>query len=194
VTGYDAIAVGAAYAIGSIPFALLVARRRGVDIRRAGSGNVGSANVLRTAGVGAGIAALVLDAGKGALAVLVARRVTMDQGVAMLAGLAAVAGHVHPVWLRFHGGKGVATGAGAFAVLAPQSLGIAAAAFVVTVWVSRYASLGSLVAALTLAIAQALAGPTVVAAGATVCALLVTVTHRANVARLVAGTERRFGS
>ena len=191
---YDAIAVAAAYLIGSIPFALLVAKRRGVDLRRAGSGNVGSTNVLRTAGVQAAIEALVLDVGKGALAVLIARRVTGDQAVAMLAGLAAIVGHMHPVWLRFRGGKGVATGAGAFAVLAPLSLGIAVAAFVVTVWVSRYASLGSLVAGMTLAIVQAMEGPTVVAAGATVCALIVTVSHRANVARLIAGTERRIGN
>jgi glycerol-3-phosphate acyltransferase PlsY len=193
VTVYAAVAVAAAYLIGSIPFALLVARRRGVDLRRAGSGNVGSTNVLRTAGVEAAIAALLLDVGKGALAVLVARRMTMDQAVATVAGLAAVTGHMHPVWLRFRGGKGVATGAGAFALLAPISVGIAVAAFVVTVWVSRYASLGSLVGALTLAIVQVAEGPTVVAAGATVGALLVAVAHRGNVARLIAGTERQLG-
>lgn len=193
MTVYAAVAVAAAYLIGSIPFALLVARRRGVDLRRAGSGNVGSTNVLRTAGVEAAIAALLLDVGKGALAVLVARRMTMDQAVATVAGLAAVTGHMHPVWLRFRGGKGVATGAGAFALLAPISVGIAVAAFVVTVWVSRYASLGSLVGALTLAIVQVAEGPTVVAAGATVGALLVAVAHRGNVARLIAGTERQLG-
>jgi glycerol-3-phosphate acyltransferase PlsY len=187
------LAVAGGYLVGSIPFAWLVARRHGVDLRRAGSGNPGATNVLRTAGARAAGLALALDAIKGAVAVLAARRLTPDQTVAVAAGLAAVLGHLYPVWLRFRGGKGVAAGAGAFAVLAPVSCAVALAAFAVTVWVSRYVSLGSLVGAVTLVIAQAFDGATSLDAGAIAGAVAVAASHRANIARLIAGTERRLG-
>jgi len=125
----DLIAVVAAYLLGSIPFSLLIARRRGVDLRTAGSGNVGATNVFRTAGVGPGIGALALDVAKGSAAVLIAARVGTGLSVPVAAAVAAIVGHVAPVWLRFRGGKGVATAAGAFAVLTPMAVGIAVATF-----------------------------------------------------------------
>ena len=99
------------YLTGSLPFAYLLARRAGVDVRRAGSGNVGAANVLRTTGTWRGVAAMGLDVAKGAAAVEIARRTAGAPLVVALAGAAAVVGHVYPVWLRFHGGKGVAVAA-----------------------------------------------------------------------------------
>ena len=97
-------------------------KRRGIDLRRVGSGNVGATNVLRTSGVRPAVLAMMLDAVKGAVAVLIAQRLTHGVAVPVAAGLASVIGHVYPVWLRFHGGKGVATAAGVFAVLTPVAL------------------------------------------------------------------------
>jgi glycerol-3-phosphate acyltransferase PlsY len=185
-----------AYLVGSVPFAFLLSRRRGIDLRRVGSGNVGASNVLRTSGVRIAVIAMGLDAVKGALAVIVAERVTSGSGIAapMAAGLASVLGHIYPVWLRFRGGKGVATAAGVFAVLTPMALGIAGAAFVVAVWITRYISMGSVVGALTLAIvAIVIDAPTVVEIGSAIAALVILHRHRANLVRVFAGTERRIG-
>ena len=190
----DLLAVLAAYLMGSIPFAQLLSRRRGVDLRRVGSGNVGASNVLRTLGVRPAVLAMMLDAVKGTVAVLVAQRLTNGVAAPVMAGLASMIGHVYPVWLRFRGGKGVATAAGAFAVLAPVAAAVAAGAFLLTVALTRFISVGSMVAALTLA-AWAIASdaPTIVGIGAAIGAALVLIGHRANVERLVAGTERRVG-
>jgi len=190
----DLLAVLAAYLMGSIPFAQLLSRRRGVDLRRVGSGNVGASNVLRTLGVRPAVLAMMLDAVKGTVAVLVAQRLTNGVAAPVMAGLASMVGHVYPVWLRFRGGKGVATAAGAFAVLAPVAAAVAAGAFLLTVALTRFISVGSMVAALTLA-AWAIASdaPTIVGIGAAIGAALVLIGHRANVERLVAGTERRVG-
>ena len=190
----DLFAVLAAYLMGSIPFAQLLSKRRGVDLRRVGSGNVGASNVLRTLGVRPAVLAMMLDAVKGTVAVLVAQRLTNGVAAPVMAGLASMVGHVYPVWLRFRGGKGVATAAGAFAVLAPVAAAVAAGAFLLTVALTRFISVGSMVAALTLA-AWAIASdaPTIVGIGAAIGAALVLIGHRANVERLVAGTERRVG-
>jgi acyl phosphate:glycerol-3-phosphate acyltransferase len=190
----DLFAVFAAYLMGSIPFAQLLSKRRGVDLRRVGSGNVGASNVLRTLGVRPAVLAMMLDAVKGTVAVLVAQRLTNGVAAPVMAGLASMIGHVYPVWLRFRGGKGVATAAGAFAVLAPVAAAVAAGAFLLTVALTRFISVGSMVAALTLA-AWAIASdaPTIVGIGAAIGAALVLIGHRANVERLVAGTERRVG-
>jgi glycerol-3-phosphate acyltransferase PlsY len=144
------IAIVAGYLIGSIPFALLLGRRHGIDIRYVGSGNVGATNVLRAVGARAAMVTLLLDAAKGTIAVFIARQVADEPSVAVLAALASIVGHVSPVWLRFRGGKGVATAAGAFGVLAPFALGVAMVAFGLTVWLTRFVSLGSIVAAATL--------------------------------------------
>ena len=190
----DLLAVLAAYLMGAIPFAQLLSKRRGIDLRRVGSGNVGATNVLRTLGVRPAVLAMMLDAVKGTVAVLIAQRLTNGVAAPVAAGLASMIGHVYPVWLRFRGGKGVATAAGAFAVLTPVAAAVAVGVFLLTVAVTRFISVGSMVAALTLA-AWAIASdaPTIVAIGAAIGAALVIVGHRANVLRLVAGTERRVG-
>jgi glycerol-3-phosphate acyltransferase PlsY len=190
----DLLAVIAAYLMGSIPFAQLLSKRRGVDLRRVGSGNVGATNVLRTLGVRPAVLAMMLDAVKGTLAVLIAQRLTSGVAGPVAAGLASMIGHVYPVWLRFRGGKGVATAAGAFAVLTPVAVAVAIGVFLLTVALTRFISVGSMAAALTLA-AWAIASdaPTAVGIGAAIGAALVLVGHRDNVLRLVAGTERRVG-
>jgi glycerol-3-phosphate acyltransferase PlsY len=190
----DLLAVIAAYLMGSIPFAQLLSRRRGVDLRRVGSGNVGATNVLRTLGVRPAVVAMMLDAVKGTIAVLIAQRLTNGVAAPVAAGLASMLGHVYPVWLRFRGGKGVATAAGAFAVLTPVAAAVAVGVFVLTVLLTRFISVGSMLAALTLAgWAIASDAPTVVGLGAAIGAALVLIGHRANVLRLVEGTERRVG-
>ena len=188
------LAVLLAYLVGSVPFAFLLARRHGVDLRRAGSGNVGATNVLRTSGVPSAVVAMSLDAVKGAVAVIVAQRLTTEAVAPVAAGLASILGHIYPVWLRFRGGKGVATSAGVFAVLAPAALGIASAVFLVAVWLTRYISVGSLAAAITLtAVASASELPGAVIVGAFIAALIIGHRHKENVARIRAGTERRIG-
>ena len=183
------------YAVGSIPFAFIAGRlAAGVDLRRAGSGNPGAANALRIGGVPLALAVLLLDVLKGAATVLFASRLGPGEGAPALAGVAAVVGHIYPVWMRFRGGKGVATAAGVFGVLAPAALGPAAVLFVLTVWVTRYVSLGSIVATLALGpIAWALGASTAVVAAAAAVAALVIFRHRSNIDRLWHGSERRIG-
>ena len=190
----DLLAVLAGYLMGSIPFAQLLSTRRGIDLRRVGSGNVGASNVLRTLGVRPAVLAMMLDAVKGTVAVLIAQRLTNGVAAPVAAGLASMIGHVYPIWLRFRGGKGVATAAGAFAVLTPVAAVVAVGAFLLTVALTRFISVGSMVAALTLAgWAIASDAPRIVEVGAAIGAALVLIGHRANVLRLVAGTERRVG-
>ncbi len=190
----EVLAVAIAYLVGSIPFAFLLSRRRGIDLRQVGSGNVGASNVLRTSGVATAVAAMALDCLKGALAVLVAQRLAAGPATPMAAGLASVIGHIYPVWLRFHGGKGVATAAGVFAVLTPGALAAASLVFVAAVSVTRFISVGSMAAAIALAAgAAATDAPAVVTVGAAVAAAIIIHRHRANLGRLIAGTERRVG-
>jgi glycerol-3-phosphate acyltransferase PlsY len=183
------------YLLGSVPFAFVLARRRGVDIRLAGSGNVGAANVLRTSGVAVALIVMVLDAFKGAGSVLMAQRWAAGEATApAIAGLAAVIGHVYPVWLRFRGGKGVATAAGAFSVLTPWATLPALLVFVTTVWATRFVSLGSVAATLTLGpVAYAMHAPDAIVVAASASAAIVVFRHRANLARVWRGTERRIG-
>jgi glycerol-3-phosphate acyltransferase PlsY len=184
-----------AYLAGSVPFAFLLARRAGIDVRVAGSGNVGAANVLRTTGAWRGAAVMLLDVGKGALAVVLASLTNAGATVTALAAAAAVVGHIYPVWLRFHGGKGVAVAAGVFAVLTPRAASVAAALFLVIVVATRYVSLGSIGATIALPPAAWLAGePGVVVAAAAATGVLILFRHRSNIRRLIAGTERRMGA
>ncbi len=188
------LAVTFGYLVGSIPFAFLLSRQRGIDLRRTGSGNIGASNVLRTSGVRAAVVAMILDGVKGTIAVLVAQLLAAGPIAAVIAAFASVVGHVYPIWLRFRGGKGVATAAGAFAVLAPEALGIASCVFFVAVLATRFISVGSIAGALTLALVATFSdAPGVIAIGATACALVIVYRHRENLARLVAGTERRIG-
>jgi glycerol-3-phosphate acyltransferase PlsY len=147
------LAVLLGYLTGSVPFAYLLARRVGIDVRVSGSGNVGAANVMRTTGIGRALLVMMLDVAKGAAAVAIAYLSAGGQGgatVASMTGTAAVVGHIYPVWLRFHGGKGVAVAAGVFGVLTPWATAVAGALFVVIVWMTRYVSLGSIAASLAL--------------------------------------------
>src|SRR4029078_466563 len=122
------------YAFGSVPFAFLLARRAGIDVRIEGSGNVGAANVLRTTGAQLGVVVMTLDILKGVATVLLASAVQGTASAMAAAGAAAVVGHIYPVWLRFHGGKGVAVAAGVFSVLAPLATVTAASVFLLVAW------------------------------------------------------------
>ena len=188
------IAVTFGYLVGSVPFAFLLARRRGVDLRRTGSGNVGAANVLRTSGVPNAVVAMCLDVAKGAVAVLVAQRLSGGPATPVAGGLAAVIGHIYPAWIGFRGGKGVATAAGVFVVLAPLAVALAGVVFALTTWATRYISVGSMTAAVMLAVTAAVAEASpAVTVGAAVVALIIVHRHRGNLGRLLAGTERRVG-
>src|SRR6185436_19719312 len=184
-----------AYLIGSIPFALLLARRFGAaDLRRAGSGNLGAANVMRASGVTAGLLVAALDMSKGAASVWLAARGSAGAALPAAAGLAAIIGHIYPVWLRFRGGKGVATACGVFAVLTPLALPPALAVFVAVVWMTKYISLGSVVATIALPpLAYALGSPAPSVLAAFAAAIVIVFRHRSNVWRLRTGTERRLG-
>lgn len=198
--GEAVLAVAVAYLLGSISFGFLIARyARRTDIRRAGSGNPGATNVLRTLGWKAAAPVLLLDILKGTLAVLFARWIGTGPLVQSVAALAAVAGHDWPVWLRFKGGRGVATSVGALAVFAPVPTGIAAAVFAATVGLTRYVSLGSLLG--SAAMFPAMLVIWAVASGAVpqgylvyaaIGPILIWVAHADNIDRLIHGTERKF--
>ena len=182
------------YAFGSVPFAFILARRAGIDVRIAGSGNVGAANVLRTTGTQMGVTVMTLDILKGVASVLLASSVQGTPSAMAAAGAAAVVGHIYPVWLRFHGGKGVAVAAGVFSVLAPLATVSATAVFLIVVWGTRVISLGSIAATVTLpSVALLVGAPASVVAASGGCAALILFRHRANLRRIVRGTERRMG-
>ena len=184
-----------AFALGAIPFGFVAGRLKGVDLREAGSGNIGATNTMRVLGVGPGVAVLVLDALKGYLPVAVASALPINAWWIVATGLCAVLGHIYSPWVRFKGGKGVATSLGVLIGLSPLVALSALAAFGVVTAVTRYVSLGSIVGAWTqAALFCALPGfgwPYRLF-GLTV-ALFVTYRHRANIARLRAGTESRVG-
>ena len=193
---------GVAYLLGSIPFGVLIVKMRGgPDIRRMGSGNIGAANVTRNAGAIAGVLTLVLDAGKGYLAVWIAERVTHGGILWMtIAAAAVVIGHIFPVWLRFRGGKGVATGLGAFLPICREAILFAAVLWILVVAFWRYSSLGSIVATAALPVfiyflyAPGHAPPTDVTICTVAISLLILWKHRANIQRLIAGQESRLTS
>lgn len=191
-----ALVLAGAYLLGSIPFSFLVARHWGVaDVRQVGSGNVGATNVMRSVGWLPGLLALALDASKGAVAAVIAERLGGAGVIAPLAAVAAVVGHLFPVWLGFRGGKGVATGAGAFVPIDPLAVLGALVVFGLVAVASRYVSLGSVCGALALAtLLLVLEGPGVTAAAGLVVAVLVIAKHHENLARLLRGDERRLGS
>jgi glycerol-3-phosphate acyltransferase PlsY len=192
----DVAAIATAYLIGSIPFALILARRWGArDLHRIGSGNIGAANVLRASGTTAGVLVAVLDISKGAAGVFVASRMSQSGSAPALAGLAAVVGHIYPVWLRFRGGKGVATACGVFSVLAPQAMALSAVVFFGAVWATRFISVGSVIGSLLLPpIAWATGSPPSVVVSACAAATLIVFRHRSNLSRVRLGTERRVGA
>ncbi len=177
-------AIVASYLIGSLPTGLLVARARGVDIRALGSGNIGATNVARTLGKKLGALVLLIDALKGFVPVLVAGR-WLDEVALAAVGLAAILGHVFPVWLRFRGGKGVATALGVFAALAPIPAAAAVLVYLVAFLITRISSVGSLLAATALLAGMVIARepPAWLALGGAVW-LLILVRHRDNLRRL----------
>jgi glycerol-3-phosphate acyltransferase PlsY len=183
------------YGVGSLPIGFLLARRMGgIDLRRVGSGNIGAANVHRTMGIAMALLVMTFDAAKGATSVALASRLASGIDPQVAAGVGAIVGHVAPMWLRFRGGKGVATACGAFMLLAPIATAIAAAGFIVTVWITRYVSLGSIMATAALPpLAWLLDSPLPVVAGGTIAALIIIPRHASNLSRLAEGRERRLG-
>lgn len=207
------IVAAVSYLLGSIPFGYLLVRIfRGEDIRLTGSGNIGATNVARSGAKGLGIATLVLDAMKGALAVWLAEVLAGSKynlcgdffqhpcapalRLMSLAALFAVLGHVFPVWLRFKGGKGVATALGVFCVLFPKAILVALAIFILVVVITRYVSLGSILGAIAFPAAayflQSRDALSLVLASAV--SLIVVLKHHQNISRLLSGTESRFGA
>jgi glycerol-3-phosphate acyltransferase PlsY len=193
-----------AYLVGGIPWSLLVVRwTKGLDLRRVGSGNLGASNVYRVLGAKGALAVLGLDMAKGVVAPLAIARLRFDAPpvgsdvLALLAGVAAIAGHVFPPYVGFKGGKGIATTAGVFAALEPRAFGVAFAAFALALAASRgIVSVGSLLAALVLPIAVWAAGaargavPWLHVGAAAALAVLIWVKHAANLGRLARGEEK----
>jgi acyl phosphate:glycerol-3-phosphate acyltransferase len=186
--------IAGAYLLGAIPFGLLVASRfAGVDVREKGSGNIGATNVARTAGKKLGIITLLLDALKGAAPVLIADRVLHQPLlIVALAGVAAVVGHVFPVYLKFKGGKGVATAAGMFLALAPLPTLVAAGVFLAVYLVAKVVSVGSLLGAIALVASIAyFDGRREVLYVSIGILLLIVLRHRGNIERLIKRTENK---
>jgi glycerol-3-phosphate acyltransferase PlsY len=192
--------VALGYILGSIPFGYLLVRATGGgDIRFKGSGNIGATNVARTSGWSVGVATLVLDAAKGFLAVWITQHFSAGNiRFMMYAGLAAIFGHIFPIWLKFEGGKGVATALGVFLAICWPALATAALLFLLVLLFWRYVSLASISAAAALPLlvyllyAPGHAPPTAVSASTLLAAVAVIVKHRDNIERLLAGSEPRF--
>ncbi|NOZ84762.1 MAG: glycerol-3-phosphate 1-O-acyltransferase PlsY [Deltaproteobacteria bacterium] len=190
-----------AYLLGSVPFGLLLGKLAGVDVRKAGSGNIGATNVLRTCGTGWGIAAFVLDFLKGYGPVMICMHFSGGGTLAAVsAAVLAVLGHNFPVWLRFRGGKGVATSAGGALALVPLPLAAGGIAFLIMVFITRYVSLGSMTGATVMAVTQVLVAsapfsmpelPKTIMV--LVMFLMVMARHRANMSRLLRGEESKIG-
>ena len=189
------VLVVAAYLLGSCPFGVLIARLAGhVDLRRVGSGNIGATNVLRVVGKGAAVLTLLGDIGKGALAVGLARRLDANAQVVAAVALAAVLGHVFPVWTGFRGGKGVATTLGVVLATMPVVGGLLLLVWLAVAALSRYSSLAALVAVATMPVfVWVVDGRWVMLALSGALATLVVARHRDNIRRLVAGTEGKIG-
>jgi acyl phosphate:glycerol-3-phosphate acyltransferase len=184
-----------AYLLGSVPSGYVLGKIAGVDVRTVGSGNVGATNVARAAGKSLGVLTLVFDAAKGFAAVIVAQKLTPSVAVVALAAVAAFLGHLYPVYLRFKGGKGVATGLGALLALAPMASLVLVVVFAVVVGVSRIVSLGSIAAALaTPLVLWSFQQPAAIVCMGAFLGVMSIFRHRSNIRRLLAGSEPRFGS
>lgn len=182
------------YLLGSVPFGILVTRAMGLgDLRSIGSGNIGATNVLRTGNKAAALVTLLLDGGKGALAVLLARWLVGGEDAAQVAGLAAFTGHLYPVWLGFKGGKGVATFLGLFLAL-DWRIGVCLClTWLVTAVVTRYSSVAALIAAASTGLWLLWLTDASLLVLALILTVLVYVRHSANLSRLKAGSEPRIG-
>jgi acyl phosphate:glycerol-3-phosphate acyltransferase len=199
-----------AYLLGSIPFGYILVRLfRKQDVRTIGSGNIGATNVARSGAKGLGIATLILDAAKGYSAVrfgffmhpFISDYVHYDPRyeyyLAAIAAIFAILGHMYPIWLKFKGGKGVATGVGVFLALAPMAVGLVLVIFIVIVWFSRYVSLGSIIATAAFPLFAWLlyrhSMSSIIFLAAAFASFLIIVKHHQNIRRLLAGTEHRLG-
>jgi glycerol-3-phosphate acyltransferase PlsY len=192
-----------AYLLGSIPFGLILVRVfRKQDIRQQGSGNIGATNVIRSGGKGLGAGTFLLDAAKGFVAVIAAFMIASHfhasrDNLAATAALCAIVGHIYPVWLGFKGGKGVATGLGVFLAISSMSALIGLLTFIVIFALSRYVSLASILGSAAFGVAAVIRGhgksaPFLLAVSV-IIPLIVIAKHHANIRRLIAGTEYRFG-
>lgn len=182
-----------AYLLGSIPFGVVLARARNINLRSEGSGNIGATNVARVLGRKAGLLTLLGDLAKGAVAVAIADRWIADPAWVAFAGLLAFLGHLHSVFLGFKGGKGVATGLGIFLYLMPLAAASSVAVFAVALWGTKFVSVGSIAAALVLPLAGIVFKmPLPYIALSAVMGGLVVFKHRDNIERLLAGTESPF--
>ena len=184
-----------AYLFGAIPFGLLVAKSRGIDIRTQGSGNIGATNVFRVVGKGWGIFTLVLDALKGFIPAFIFPMFgNLDSEWGVLFGLLSIVGHSFPVYLKFKGGKGVATSAGMLIGVAPQAVGVGLLVWIICMVIWRYVSLASIVAAATIAVTVwVIDMGLIINIALTALGAMVIWLHRANIKRLINGTENRFG-
>lgn len=195
------LAIAAAYAIGSIPTSYLMGRLKGIDVRKEGSGNVGATNVLRTVGKLPALITLILDILKGVLAVTFVASFFYYRGMPVnfnglraLLGISVIAGHNWSIFLRFKGGKGVATSLGVLAVLLPEATAAAAAVFLIVLAITKYVSLGSILLSITVPIVAALMGEDIeyILLAVTIC-ILISYRHKSNIKRLMAGTENKIG-
>jgi glycerol-3-phosphate acyltransferase PlsY len=187
------IVIGVAYLIGSIPTGLLLGKAYGIDVRKEGSGNIGATNLYRTVGRKVGIITLIGDCLKGLLPVLLVKLSSLPPEFAAWVGLAAFCGHVFSIFLKFKGGKGVATALGVFLALAPLAVAIAIALFAVLMFLWRYVSLGSIAAAAAMPLAvYFLGGSRTLTIVTFVISLIIIIRHHENIGRLLSGNESKF--
>lgn len=188
------IAFGLGYFLGSIPFGLLLTHLAGLgDVRQIGSGNIGATNVLRTGRKGLAAATLLLDAAKGAVAVLIANH-CFGQTAATIAGFGALLGHIYPVWLKFKGGKGVATFLGVLIGLAWELAALFAIVWLAVAAITRISSLSAMIATVAVPIGAWFLGYDQVAVASALMAVIILIKHRGNIRRLLAGEEPRIGA
>lgn len=187
--------IGFAYLLGSIPTGYVLGKLSGVDVRQIGSGNVGATNVARAVGKWQGVATLLADAAKGMMPVAIGLWINLQPEAIAAIASAAFLGHLYPVFLKFHGGKGVATGFGALLIISPLATFILVGVFVAVAFPTRLVSLSSIIAAAMapLALWIFFQPPAIVLMGGFLAAMIVW-RHRGNIQRLLAGTEPRFGA
>jgi glycerol-3-phosphate acyltransferase PlsY len=185
-----------AFLLGSIPFGFLAGRMRGIDLREHGSRNIGATNVLRVLGTAPGVTVLLLDALKGYLPAWYAKHIGLEGWWVVATGLCAVLGHIYSPFVRFRGGKGVATSLGVLIALSPLIAGASLLVFVVAVALTRWVALGSILGAITQAVLFCVLPqqPTAYRLFALVVAAFVIFRHRSNIQRMLSGTENRFGA
>jgi len=195
MTAIEIVIVAFAYLLGCVPTGYIVGNWAGVDVRKAGSGNVGATNVARVVGKRQGILTLVADAAKGIIAVFVASQLDLSSTVVACAAIAAFLGHLYPVFLKFQGGKGVATALGVHLAVAPVVTLVLIGVFALVVLASRIVSLSSIVAAAAAPLTLwFFSYPPILIAMSAFLAVMIILRHRGNIQRLLAGTEPRFGS